>query len=1019
MKTGQIAISIIIFLGLLAGMAVPFVGAQETSAITFHELSNLNMTHPEDSEGTIVITGEYTGSESDGMGIILTNLCEGVGCSSVDIYYKFHLEIAWVSDWGGDYPEWVVAPEPHLVYGGSFHLITSIEPRCGSTGVSDECMVEKAGMIPAADIPTDQGLGHEAYHLGYDALYGGLAITTIYTITFSTSPIIENEADCAGQYNIGSALGSFTLAATNSAGVNLQTLLGSSYPAPGSWYVVRSSGSWQNQGTGDHLQTLGLKMGLNGFWFPLDANPSVECVSGDTYYLQMGTSIGAAYLRVYDQDSDFAHNTGSMSIVVYSVTARTRYPSGCELKYAVGDLIEQKTVAADFSYGWPMQNPFTPRDSGDNSKRYYMLETIGGPAWLGKIPGVYSFDADLGLRDSENDTVPDEWFEIITAPFVECVVVTDTVGHVKTFFVMDESILGALHKYYYAFRVRDTTTYADNSGALTFRLYQATFMQDTVPGVPPTAGGCNAFTHDAAATGYGIQGNDEDGTVITNLTSGAMYALEVYGGPWKDDGVDKYGVQISDDNGIVWRDLQDYPYLLCAASADGNHVIIYFYAAGGKIWRVRADDGDGHWENNTLSIGVYIHPASTLINQYPNCEDNYNLSMATLGYEDRKIPGNDSSGKSVSGTFLGARGPLIPGNIYSIEITDEEKWYEGGTGSGSYLVDISDDGGATWVTLKDYPSLCYQQIGLDNRGQIFFTAQSSDYKLRVRDADDNFLNNTGNVLFNLYLGVSISNPPPGSIPPPEWVVACNETYARPDSYFEWYPVGTIASVLISVPLPRVGEWIDYLRASIVFYFAWCPQHTEALKSMSRVYMDREPMASIQDMLDFVKSVQTLIDSYQVTGGEALDAGLISQEPDLFSDTQYIGVIGGENNFTSPATTGPWDLFMIGQVDPATNVWFGGQIDMAASLGTTDLSVMDAYQTLCSDKFYPLFGIGADPYCSLMSMMRFTNIVKWLLLGVDTFVSVLWLIKYLPGYLRRFWNIITGNKSTFKSIGSNL
>ena len=102
MKTGQIAISIIIFLGLLAGMAVPFVGAQETSAITFHELSNLNMTHPEDSEGTIVITGEYTGSESDGMGIILTNICEGIGCSSVDIYYKFHLEIAWVSDWGED-----------------------------------------------------------------------------------------------------------------------------------------------------------------------------------------------------------------------------------------------------------------------------------------------------------------------------------------------------------------------------------------------------------------------------------------------------------------------------------------------------------------------------------------------------------------------------------------------------------------------------------------------------------------------------------------------------------------------------------------------------------------------------------------------------------------------------------------------------------------------------------------------------------------------------------------------------
>jgi hypothetical protein len=107
--------------------------------------------------------------------------------------------------------------------------------------------------------------------------------------------------------------------------------------------------------------------------------------------------------------------------------------------------------------------------------------------------------------------------------------------------------------------------------------------------------------------------------------------------------------------------------------------------------------------------------------------------------------------------------------------------------------------------------------------------------------------------------------------------------------------------------------------------------------------------------------------------------------------------------------------MVGFVDPTKNIWFGGQIDMAASLGTTDLSAMDEYQGLCTDKFYPLFGIGSDPFCSFMGMMRYSRIVTWLLLGVDFFAAVLWFLRYMPAWLKRFWNLITGNKSTVQKV----
>jgi hypothetical protein len=430
--------------------------------------------------------------------------------------------------------------------------------------------------------------------------------------------------------------------------------------------------------------------------------------------------------------------------------------------------------------------------------------------------------------------------------------------------------------------------------------------------------------------------------------------------------------------------------------------------SGGQV-----HDFNSNYENNTLTIGLNIYAGLTTINYFPSCEDDYKLSQTSLSDEQRKIPGSDAAGKELTGSLLGATGKLIPGNTYAIEITDESKWYEAGAGSGSYLVDISDDGGTTWTHLEDYSILCGMQIGAGDRYKIFFTAQSSNYKLRVRDGDTDFLSNTGWVMFNLYLGVNIvdpTTPGPGSTspPPPEWVVACNETYTRPNSYISWLNV-TIAGVSASFPVPRVGDWLEYIRNSITFYFAWCPQHTQALKSMGQAYEDREPLASIQQLMNFIKSIQTILEGAQAGGGEEASP-LTSQEPDLFSDTRYIESVGGGDIYKVPSAAGPWDLFTIGGIDTETSIWYGGQLDMAASLGSTNTAVTAAYENACTVKFLPLFGIGASPYCKFMGILRFTTIIKWILLGADILLIVWLILKWLPGYVRRLWNLISGNKN---------
>jgi hypothetical protein len=51
----------------------------------------------------------------------------------------------------------------------------------------------------------------------------------------------------------------------------------------------------------------------------------------------------------------------------------------------------------------------------------------------------------------------------------------------------------------------------------------------------------------------------------------------------------------------------------------------------------------------------------------------------------------------------------------------------------------------------------------------------------------------------------------------------------------------------------------------------------------------------------------------------------------------------------------------------------------------------------------------------MALMRYSSIATWMLLGIDLLLVIWWFFKYMPGYLKRLWNVITGNKSTIKRI----
>ena len=1033
MRIRKIVFSTAIMVGLIAMVLVPGVAQADTPTptptatltpgqITFHLSDGINILEQEDSVGTITLSGQT--NNPNGLVIYLSMLCIGENCKQVDVYYRINTYVAWSNGYND---------RDMLTYqfGSTSNVMTIHDGLCGTdrnpadplfTGRSGSCSFTNEGTIPAADIPLTSGIGELMYLVNSQFLYGGQTHVLVYDIVFSTSPI-PGSGDCSGQYIIGSGLGSMTVPANSSAGVNMQAVLGSNTPANGSYYSVTVTGTWKNNGAGSDLQDVGMRNGISGNWVELGNNQYTECTKGHTYYLQMGnlegsvlggTVNGSPYFRVYDTDGNWASNTGSLVLTFSNVSARTRYESGCELQYEIGDLIEQQTVNAAWDNGQALAYPDKldwPTAGGGAGqpvpKRYYMLETMFGPANLGAAG--YTYHADLAPLTDVKDQSPSTWYPIETAPFVECVVSTDEVGHVKVFFALDEQTdLYTFIKHYYAFRIHDDASYLDNSGTLTYTLYQAQFMQTTVPGDSPSVNGCMAYSHAATATAtVTIPANNSIGVPLPTLTNRALYAFQISAGPWMEGGsVSSYAIEISDDNGATWKNMISYPNLLCAQAADGMHAEIYVYGAAGKIWKARVHDLNGNFLDNTGTIDLIVYSAATGIDMWPTCNNDYTLTQIPLGSENAKVPGNDAAGKTLTG--------IVAGKLYSILITDQSVWYEAGTGAGSYLVDISSDGGTTWVNLEDAGLLCAEQVS-EGRFQIWFTAVSNTYKLRVRDGDNNFLSNTGYVVFNLYTAQDTANPPPSGdtgTPSPEWVVACNESYSRPNSFLSYYPIGTIGGVTISVPIPRVAEWIDYLRSSITYYFAWCPVHTAALGSIGTALTNKEPIVSILQMMNFAKNIQTTLEAYKAGGGAGESAN-VSQEPDLFSDTSSIGVAGGSGTLKVPTSITPWDIFSVG--DLSTSVWYGGHLDMAASLGTTDLSSMNGYQTLCTGKFYSLLGIGANPFCWLMASMRYSDIVMWLLLGLDLMLVVWWFFKYMPGYFKRWYYFLSGNKPTINKM----
>lgn len=947
----------------------------------------------EDAQDEINYTGALDGLEGHaGFGwydawLTLKAECGGGECAPRNIYITVEITAAFES------PSYEV---PVLKIGyGAYHGGEEPEHReqgfaCESRRIDHgiwpdssegECEAEFTDIIEGEDIPWDDPDAQFGAAWGLDNVEATWDIE--WSVTFSTSP----PTGCEDNYLPGAKFATITLGATNSAGVAINMLPG--WPKPGAWVMAKvASGYWQNGGTGVHRFDLAIQRLPVTAWSSLAGYTYTGCTdtSAHAYYFQV-SAVAAHRLRVNDT-STFETNTGTLTIELYLISSYTPTGSQCEGLYSKGSIIESNTVLANSSWGVPIGTgisadvPFSLGGEGatPGSRRYLWLETTGA-YWNGS-----NYSSRASIRDGVT------LFDIAAWPEVVCSTQMDPMGSYRIIFPYTQKIKDHLAKFLAS---AFDEYWARNSGTLGYSLYFTDYLvdgDDTDPGDPPLPEGCPNYSHSPTGTTYPLLGANRKGNSLT-LTGGTIYAIESSGGPWTNDGVNAYDVGISDDSGLTWYDWYAYPGLLCAKEIDSNHYLIYFKAIAGRKYRIRAEDATEIYGDNGSSINAILYGATGMDSDWTPCSTDYIASQVMIPSDQRTIPAQNSEGVSFQQY-------LTAGETYGIEITDEAAWHPSLTPLlDRYTAEVTDDGGATWQSMPyaDF-AICVVYVSEDleadvARFRIYFIADG-DYRIRVKGGGI-WASNLGYIRYRLYhvtqADYPVPDPDPGdSQSPLPQNAACDGVINQPAGLIEWESIslgpidfgelGEISIPLISFPVPLLGDWIEYGRASIQHYLAFCLEHVEAVKTIPQKFNSCEPFGTITEIMNAIDSVNDKVQSLETSGGEQ---SFYPYDPVWNSGT------GGEG---TPADENQWSgiIPIIGDNSP----WAGGPIVWEGAGGGEDDTA--AYVAYCIDIYSGQLKNLTTGMCNTVALARKLGYI-WIVLQVVVDAGALIaLIKYIKG-----------------------
>lgn len=824
------------------------------------------------------------------------------------------------------------------------------------------------------------------------------------SLDYSVSRVIDEGAlgDCEDSFLVvGDPIYSNTIMAVDSAGELAFTKNMNGDPSIGDYIAITFTGTWQNNGTGDELQDVALKIGSSS-WTSLDTLEGFMCstVVGETepvstYYMQI-TSSSAHYLRVDDTDGSWGLNLGSVSYTV-SMVVYAPPVNGCGMDFVVGDYLAERSAIANSSSGFTYEFPFTDLTMNGSAGEplIFAVETSGSFLDM----GVDSVAAEIW----EQDMNP-AWESLATYGNALCIETIDAVGHLRVY-------LGVYPEQpEYKFRVEDAVSYSDNSGMLDFKFYQAESLNVDDP---PLGDPCGSnYTK-----GTLIQTITLDPTnlfyYLDMLDEGEYYAIETTDGPWYDDGASSNWVAmaatstISGAPGIFTEFEELTEFSLCYQDSEDIYKTGFIYTQPGYNYFVRVYDDSLDLDDNTGSIKVRIYNATNEVDTWETCADAYSITQITTDPAKTVVPANQESGAKIE--------YILPGGFYAIEITGDNYWSDPDV-EASYLAEICEAGvqGCTedsWVPFSDADdagiAVCVVTVDTTKPTYRIYADVDGLLKLRVADDDGTFEENSGKLTYILYGTTNINGLPdlPGN--PNPWDASCYSSCVAPDGLFTTIAItfGTLGSV--NLPLPNVGGWVSYATCRVVSYLTWCPEHTEALMGKESILDTVEPIATMNDMIDFVKESVALFKSVTPTivGETAFSPDMNGVGGGPLGDTE----VGDIND---PPEIPIYIFYPDIMGDMNKSPWFGGKMDLTEEF--EEAANKAEIISTCTNTMTDYLGNSqANMVCQLHYLITGTKFFTALATIMDAVLIFYLVFKYLPAYIKRWMNLFNSNKSILK------
>lgn len=425
------------------------------------------------------------------------------------------------------------------------------------------------------------------------------------------------EQTCETVYERGELISSGVVNANQSNGkafaysVGSATLDMSVGLEPGAWYYLETVGGPWTIKDGEDPISYDMAISEDGDtwvsfpdWERGECNIALDALGHRGVFFQIPESAAVEWFLRVDDLTTWFNNRGSMEWNLYGV-------SRMNVELSPGQACDFAWSDDKHSGGWvdatsDGENMYL-YPQGMETQSYYALVILGNDYYWQEETGgdpMYGMQVSNDGGDTWN-AFPDDYAGSLC---------TITSGHQTVTFIK------VVKGQDWMIRV-DSASFANNLLGMGYEIYAATPGNTLDPWTScfedASLFPINSLTYIPVKEEPGIYINGTNilagGNEIQLLQPTETYKLEINEGPWSNgEGTNSYSAAVSSDNGATWYAIDDQtnPDIICGdTDFTGMHRSIYFTVQEGQKWKIRVNDTEGDFLNNSGNLAYTLYSA--------------------------------------------------------------------------------------------------------------------------------------------------------------------------------------------------------------------------------------------------------------------------------------------------------------------------------------------------------------------------------------------------------------------------